>query len=300
MISRICLLGFGEVGRVLASDMSTLFPVTLVAHDKLFSDPASSPSQAVEKLVGVERIVESKSAASGCQLVISAVTAEENLQSAKAVVSGLEPDAWFLDLNSTAPDTKRLVAEVVEHAGGRYVEAAIMAPIEPKRLGTEMLLGGPRAKAFQPIALSLGLEGADFYSSDLGAAAATKMCRSVIVKGLEALVAESMLAARYYGVERKVLGSLGDLFPGTDWPQLARYLVSRSLEHGSRRAAEMREAAKMVEDAGIAPWMSRACAERQSWANGFSAALEGSPDFHAMLDFILSQQSEHAEEASPS
>jgi len=298
MISRICLLGFGEVGQVMAADIGASSAVALAAHDKLFSDPASIPSQAADRFPGVERVSAASRAAVDCQLVISAVTAEENLRSAEAIVPGLEPDAWFLDLNSTAPDTKRRVAEVVEAAGGRYLEAAVMAPIEPKRLAVPVLLGGPHAEAFQPIALSLGLEGAVFYSSKLGAAAATKMCRSVIVKGLEALVTESLLAARHYGVEENVLGSLSNLFSGEDWPELARYLISRSLEHGSRRAAEMREVAKTVEDAGIAPWMSRACAERQDWAAGFSAALE-SPDLYTMLDFIHSRQTTHAEEATP-
>lgn len=299
MISRICLLGFGEVGQALATELSALSSVTLVAHDTLFSDPASLPSRAVSTFSRVERISEGGRATEGCQLVISAVTAEENLFAAQAVVPGLEPGVWFVDVNSTAPDTKRRVADVVEAAGGRYVEAAIMGPIEPKRLTAPMLLGGSHAKAFEPVARILGFEGAGFYSSELGAAAATKMCRSVIVKGLEALVTESLLAARYYGVEENVLGSLGNLFSGEDWPELARYLISRSLEHGSRRAAEMREAAQTVADAGIAPWMSRACVERQAWAAGLSAALESS-DLNTLLDVMLSQHSESAEEATSS
>lgn len=299
MISRICLLGFGEVGQVLASDLGALSTMTMVTHDKLFSDLESSPSRIVDGLSRVERESDASRAAVGCQLVISAVTAEENLQSAEAIVPGLEPDAWFLDLNSTAPDTKRRVADVVGAAGGRYVEAAIMGPVEPKRLAVPVLLGGPHAKAFEPFALALGFQGAAYYSSELGAAAATKMCRSVIVKGLEALVTESLLAARHYGVEENVLGSLGNLFSGEDWPELARYLISRSLEHGSRRAAEMREAAQTVADAGIAPWMSRACVERQAWAAGLSVALKSS-DLNTMLDVMLSQHSESAEEATSS
>lgn len=299
MIFRICLLGFGEVGQVLASELGTLSAVTLVAHDTLFSDSASVPSCAARKFPRVERVTDARHAAVGCQLVISAVTAEENLSSAEAIVPSLEPDTWFLDLNSTAPDTKRRVAEVVEAAGARYVEAAIMGPIEPSRLAVQMLLSGPQAEAFQPVVVTLGLQGAAFYSPELGAAAATKMCRSVVVKGLEALVTESLLAARHYGVEDDVLGSLDNLFPGVDWPDLARYLISRSLEHGDRRAAEMREVAKTVEDAGIAPWMSLACVKRQAWAAGFSAALEA-PDLNTMLDYILAQQSELVKEATPS
>jgi hypothetical protein len=107
-----------------------------------------------------------------------------------------------------------------------------------------------------------------------------------MVKGIEALLTESLLSARHYGVEDVVLGSLVDLLPGPDWPALARYMISRSIEHGTRRAEEMHEAARTVAEAGIAPLMSEAGAERQNWAPQFTAALS-KPDLTHMLDTIL-------------
>jgi hypothetical protein len=85
-----------------------------------------------------------------------------------------------------------------------------------------------------------------------------------------------------------VLASLTDLFPGPDWPQLAGYMISRTLEHGVRRAEEMREVARTVEEAGVSPWMSRATAERQDWAPQFKAALN-QDDLKAMLDSIRAE-----------
>jgi 3-hydroxyisobutyrate dehydrogenase-like beta-hydroxyacid dehydrogenase len=92
------------------------------------------------------------------------------------------------------------------------------------------------------------------------------MCRSIMIKGLEALTTECMLTARHYGVEREVLASLGDTLPHKDWPTLARYVMSRALIHGRRRAEEMREVARTVQEAGLAPLQSTATAERQDWA----------------------------------
>jgi 3-hydroxyisobutyrate dehydrogenase-like beta-hydroxyacid dehydrogenase len=114
------------------------------------------------------------------------------------------------------------------------------------------------------------------------------MCRSVIVKGMEALLAESLLTARCHGVEEAVLTSLKDLFPVGDWRKLARYMISRSLQHGRRRAEEMEEAAKTVAEAGFEPWMSRACVERQRWGAGHAQALihEALAD---MLDDMLAR-----------
>ena len=105
-----------------------------------------------------------------------------------------------------------------------------------------------------------------------------------MIKGVEALLTESMLAARYYGVEQIVLDSLSDLLPLPEWNKTAQYMISRSLEHGARRAEEMREAARTVAEAGIAPLMSDAIAKRQDWAADYRGAL--SPDLIAMLDAV--------------
>ena len=86
------------------------------------------------------------------------------------------------------------------------------------------------------------------------------------MKGIEALVTESLLSARRYGVEAAVINSLSNVFPRDDWESYATYLISRSLRHGARRASEMKEAAKTVAEVGLNPLMSLATADRQAWA----------------------------------
>jgi 3-hydroxyisobutyrate dehydrogenase-like beta-hydroxyacid dehydrogenase len=174
----------------------------------------------------------------------------------------------------------------VSASGGRYVEAAIMSPIAPKRIASPILLGGPHAATFEEIAKHIGFVGVEVFSPKLGRASAAKMCRSVMVKGLEALLAESLVSARHYGVEETVLASLHDLFPTPSWPALARYMISRSLVHGKRRAEEMREVAKTVREAGMTPWMSEGCVERQSWASRHCDAAS-SEDLSQLLDRLL-------------
>ena len=120
------------------------------------------------------------------------------------------------------------------------------------------------------------------------------MCRSVIIKGLEALISESLLSARYYGVEQEVLSSLNNLFPMENWPRYAHYMITRTLEHGVRRAEEMREAALTVQAAGLEPQMSQATAERQEGAPQFSAALE-QQELLPLLDQMLTQLHSQAE-----
>jgi 3-hydroxyisobutyrate dehydrogenase-like beta-hydroxyacid dehydrogenase len=97
----------------------------------------------------------------------------------------------------------------------------------------------------------------------IGVASAIKMCRSIMIKGLEALVIESYSTARHYGVEDQVLPTLAETFPSIDWPQQGAYFFSRVVQHGKRRAEEMRESARTVQEAGFAPLMAAAIADKQ-------------------------------------
>jgi 3-hydroxyisobutyrate dehydrogenase-like beta-hydroxyacid dehydrogenase len=260
----VCLIGLGEVGRTFAAELKDKAASRITAYDVLFDQPDSRPRRNAEE-TGVEACASASEAAEGAQLVISAVTAAQAIAAARSVGAGIGQGAWFLDLNSASPAAKATAGTAIEAANGRYVEAAVMSPVPGKGLKTPMLLGGPHAEAFLEWAAPLGLE-ARAFSSELGKASAAKMCRSVMVKGVEALLGECLLTARHYGVEQTVLASLGDLLPNPDWERLARYMISRSLAHGKRRAEEMREVARTVDEAGFEPWMSRAAAERQDWS----------------------------------
>lgn len=278
------LLGFGEVGQVLADDLSAVSGVLLRAYDTQFGRD-SLPHRAVHARPQIEPAASASDLPRGCDIIISAVTAAEDLAATRLISEGLAAGTYVLDLNSVAPDTKRTCATIVDEAGGRYVEAAVMAPIGHKRSRSPILLGGPHAAAFRTRALALGFSDARVVSGEIGPASATKMCRSVVVKGIEALVTESLLAARHYAVDEAVLESLGDLMAGRNWRAYAHYLIGRSIEHGARRAEEMHQAASTVAAAGIEPLMSTACATRQAWAARFPLALEQG-EVGPMLDAI--------------
>ena len=278
---RIALIGYGEVGQVLAADLHARGVREIAVWDVLFADPASIPSRALTARV-VRAATSATNAVAGADLVISAVTAEQDLAAAQSVVTGLSRGTWFLDLNSVSPDVKVEASRCIEARGGKYVEAAVMSPISPQLIASPMLLGGPNAKEFLSRGQQLGFTGASVFSDVVGRASAAKMCRSVMIKGMEALLAESMLAARHYGVESTVIESLQNLFPGNDWRATARYMISRSLLHGRRRAEEMREVAQTVRNAGIEPWMSSASVARQDWAAGFRDAT----DHEALVDML--------------
>ena len=279
--SRIALIGFGEVGQTLGADLLAA-GCQVRAFDPLFADPASSPSHVLRR-IAVMRADAPEVAVADAELVISAVTAASDIDAARSVAPYIRSGVFYLDVNSVSPATKAACAEIIAKAEGRYVEAAVMTPIAPKRVASPMLLGGPHAGEFARRASPLGFAGEPF-ALEIGRASATKMCRSVIIKGVESLLCESLVAARYYGVEKQVLDSLSDLLPVGDWEKVASYMVSRALEHGVRRAEEMREAARTVREARIEPLMATATAEREHWAATYRDAHVLRHDLAAMLD----------------
>lgn len=282
-IQSICFLGFGEVANSLAASLCKNRSISRFrAYDIQCSDD-EFVKQNSSKWPVIEFAEEPGAAVGNIDLVISAVTADQDLVAAQSVVKSLPKGCWFLDLNSVAPVTKQSVEEVIRKAGGCYVEAAIMSPILPRGIDSPILIGGPQAERFLSLAQSLGFNGMTLYSKKVGKVSASKMCRSVIIKGMESLLTESLISARFYGVESAVLDSLSSLMPEIDWYQYAAYMISRSLEHGVRRSEEMVEAHKTVTDAGVPGRMSIACAETQAWTAEFRQRVTGN-DLKLMLD----------------
>ena len=260
---RIGLVGYGEVGRILAEDLRKQ-GVAVAAYDIKLGTAADAPLRNHASSLNVSLTRSHVELASQADFIVSAVTASQTVAVAESCASGVKRDAFFLDFNSASPGAKIKAARLVDAGGARYVEAAVMTAIAPYRLRVPLLLGGPSAAALQPLLVALGFD-ATVASEKLGVASATKMCRSVMVKGLEAMVIESFTTARAYGVEDQVLASLAETFPGIDWEKQGAYFFQRVIQHGRRRAEEMREAAATVREAGLEPWSAAGTAERQAW-----------------------------------
>ena len=260
----IGLVGYGEVGRILAEDLRARGVANVVAYDIKLGGADDAPLHAHAARVGVRLMASHAGLAAGADLVISAVTASQAVPVAVSCAPALRPRTWFLDLNSASPAAKVRAAELVDGAGGRYVEGAVMTSIPSYRIRVPLLLGGAHAPTLAPLLKGLGF-APNVASEKLGVASAIKMCRSVMIKGLEAMVIESFTAARAYGVEDSVLASLSETFPGIDWEKQGAYFFQRALEHGRRRSEEMREVAETVRQIGLTPWSAEGSAERQAW-----------------------------------
>ncbi|WP_029590429.1 DUF1932 domain-containing protein [Franconibacter pulveris] len=258
-MTQIAFIGFGEAGGILARDLAARCRV--VIWDKKLNGEAREAMLEKARAAGVHAASTLAQAVADATLIFSTVTASSALEVAQETAPLLQAQQTFLDLNSVAPDTKRRAAQSFTHA--RYIDVAVMAPVPPARLATPLLIGGRDGDALTAQLNALGLN-ARYGAQEIGRVSAIKMCRSVMIKGLEALTTECLSAARSYNVENEVLASLHASFPSLGWNgDLPDYLISRVAEHGARRAAEVREVVSMLNDAGLEGWMSRGTVETQ-------------------------------------
>jgi len=264
-VRQIALIGFGEVGGIFGHDFAAA-GLDVSTFDIILNAESSRSAMLVKaKSANVRACDTLDVAVHGAELVISAVTASSAAGVARSAAPFLRRGQTYLDLNSVSPDTKREIARTLSESPATFVEAAVMAPVSPQRLKVPILLGGADAATAAERLRAIGMNVKPI-SDRIGVASAIKMCRSIIIKGLEAITVESMFTARRYGAEKEVLESLAATYPGMGWNgALPDYLISRVAEHGKRRASEMREAAQAVADAGLEPLTALATAQRQDW-----------------------------------
>jgi 3-hydroxyisobutyrate dehydrogenase-like beta-hydroxyacid dehydrogenase len=255
MESNIALIGFGEAGSTFADAAG--WEAGAAAYDVL---PAR---RAAMEAAGVLVCAAAEDALADAGLVLSLVTADAALAAAQDYAAMLKPGALWCDMNSVAPDTKRAAAKAIEAAGGHYLDVAVLAPVNPARMNVPLLVSGAAADAAAEALRAAGFAHVRVVGSEVGRASAIKMIRSVMVKGIEALTAEMMLAAEAAGVTDEVLSSLDASEKAQSWTARAAYNLERMTTHGARRAAEMEESAKTLAALGVEPVMTRGTVRRQ-------------------------------------
>jgi 3-hydroxyisobutyrate dehydrogenase-like beta-hydroxyacid dehydrogenase len=289
--NNLAIIGFGEAAQAFVQGWrGERYESSIRAYDiKTGSD---DPLEVANKTRDFETFdVVGKASASelleNSLTVFSLVTADQAHIVACEAAKSLLPGAFFFDGNSCSPKTKQENAAQIENAGGHYVDMAIMSPVHPKLHKTPILLSGAHAQKAQEMLAALGMDS-KVEAGDVGRASSIKMVRSIMVKGLEALMAECLLAGRRAGVEDIVLESLEKSWPGFGWSDRAAYNLERMMVHGERRAAEMREVARTIEDLGLDNGLARATAAWQQ--NIGELGLDAGPDaLEPRLDAVLAK-----------
>jgi 3-hydroxyisobutyrate dehydrogenase-like beta-hydroxyacid dehydrogenase len=267
-MTRATLIGFGEAGQAFA---------------------VSEGWRAFDILPEKSRSASLAEAMEGADAVLSLVTADEALNAARQAAELITPDSYFFDMNSVAPDTKRAAAAVIDARGGRYIDVAVMSPVNPARLATPLLVSAPYGEHGAALLTQLGFTNVRVVGNEVGRASTIKMLRSVMYKGMKALTAECLIACEKAGVTDEVLGSFGN-----DWASGADYRLDRMMVHGVRRAAEMEEVVKTLEALGVDPLMTRGTVVRQRAIGGLGV----SPVPEGLSKKLTAMSRRHCEERS--
>ncbi len=244
---RVAFIGFGEAARAFVDSLAATAPsITFAAFDLRQDDEMAKAMSSRDVRMGADPCA----AIEGADWVFSAVTADQSFLAAKSVEAGLAAGQVFFDINSVSPERKRKTAALVVAQGADYIDMAVMAPVHPKGHATPVLTAGRRAAEMNKALAELGFSS-EAVGVEPGEATAIKMVRSLFVKGLEAITVEALLAASASGCFERVYASLSKSFPGLGWPEHAAYAFERTLKHGNRRAAEMRESAVTLDGLGL-------------------------------------------------
>jgi 3-hydroxyisobutyrate dehydrogenase-like beta-hydroxyacid dehydrogenase len=258
---RVSFIGFGEAGQAIASGLRESGIERIAAWDILFPKPEGARLKAASEKFGVRLASSAADPVAQTDMIISAVTAASSLEAARSVAPHLHGNPYYLDINSVSPGRKQETAALLG-GNARYIDVAVVAAIHPKRHRTPLLIAGPQAEAVAPLLREMEME-LKVVGDAVGGAAAIKMIRSVMIKGIEALTLECFLAAARAGVLDEVTASLKNNYPGLDWAQLSEYNLERMASHGERRAAEMEQSAATLRELGLDPLMVEATVKRQ-------------------------------------
>lgn len=274
MSPRWGLIGFGEAGRVIGRVLIES-GIDLVVFDRVLLDPARGPGLAEAVRAAGATPATDVAALADRDVVVSLVTPATAVLAATGFAPSARDGVLYVDLNSTAPEDKHAVAAALP--GLRVVDGVMTGGgITLDGRGIPISLAGPDAPEAARLLTAAGLNAA-VVGDEIGAAAALKMLRSVVIKGMEGLWVEALLAARARGVVEPLLAMIEETLDRWSTRDFATMLVSTHVAHAGRRAVEVRMARDTVEGAGVPPLLSSALVARHELSARGLAALGHHP-----------------------
>lgn len=287
----LAFIGFGEAAAAFSGSMTRKNLNSIVGFDvKTRSDESSIFQKKSEEYAhfSVHECDNLESAIKDADWIISVVTADQAYCAAKTASVSLKEGAYYFDFNSCSPNTKKASSELIEKRGGIYIDVAVMAPVYPLENKVPLLLSGCHAQEGFNYLRMLGLEP-EIVNDDVGTASSIKMIRSIMIKGMEALTIECVLAGRRAGVDEYVLQSLDASCPGFDWKTKASYVMERVTCHGKRRSAEMKEVNMFLHELGFEDTMSEITVILQKRMGSLKIKIDSDEHYQDSADKILSK-----------
>ena len=247
--TRIAVLGLGEAGSLIAADLARS-GARVSAYD-----PAgvSTPDD-------VTRVEEPEEAVVGAHLVMAITPASASQEVMSATVHAIEPPTVYADLATAAPGLEVALASTAAEKGLPFADVALMAPVPGHGLAVPSLASGSGAARYEEMVNALGGDVVAIGDAP-GHASARKLMRSIVTKGLGALLMESMDLAHAYDdtdwLWQHLVAELGAVDEG-----FMKRLLEGPARHAGRRLEEMEAVAELLADQGLDASMTQAVIER--------------------------------------
>jgi 3-hydroxyisobutyrate dehydrogenase-like beta-hydroxyacid dehydrogenase len=243
----IAILGIGEAGGTLARDLIAK-GVQVRGWDP---EPRNLPD-------GLHLASSNPHATSGADVVLSVNWASVAVEVAREVAPVLQPNQLYADLNTAAPQLKRDIAPLIEKTGALFVDAALMDPVPPKGLRTQVYASGSGAELFAKKMSSLGMP-VTYLDRQAGNAATHKLVRSIMYKGVAAVIMECLEAAQALKMTEYARAQMLKII--YDEAMIDRF-VNGSIKHAKRRVEEMEAVVEMLNSIGVSSFTSQASIKR--------------------------------------
>lgn len=250
--NNIGIIGFGEVGQVFASGLLENNPNARVyVYDILLEKKENDMDEKIIRF-GAEPVHRIDQLAHKCEIVFSLVSSSASISVAKEFAKELDGQKIYVDFTTSTPQDKKTSEKAIQDKKGLYVDAAIMGTVATEKSKVPLLLSGDHAAETEKQLTALGFN-CQIVDLPNGASASIKLLRSIFMKGLEALVIETMVTARNYGVEKAVLESISKTLDNNDFTAFSNALITTHVVHKTRRMKEVSDCIKIITDANLEP-----------------------------------------------
>jgi 3-hydroxyisobutyrate dehydrogenase-like beta-hydroxyacid dehydrogenase len=283
---KLGFIGFGEAAFNIARGLKSEGLDGIMAYDKYWNDPRCAEligkraAEAQVLLVPTHQELVARSA-----MIVSAVSADVAVSLARASEPFLTPDKLYVDINATSPMTKEEIDKIISPVA-LFVDCAVMGPVPTYKHKVPVSVSGKGARAFADAMGPFGMN-ITFMDAPAGSASASKMFRSIFMKGFVTLLLEMLTAAHQYKVEDDVLLSVKETLTAGPLLEVVNGLIGRGVIHSARREHEMDEVITTLEALKVDATMSRATKEKLGWCTrlGLKEYFKGIPpqDYHEIF-----------------
>ncbi|MEO7727928.1 MAG: DUF1932 domain-containing protein [Burkholderiales bacterium] len=254
---RLGILGFGEAGLRFAQDLSQGGLTDIVAYSRSGAkEAADGPLHAQAAAAGAKLVKTVRALCKGTDVVIALTPGKMALAAARKTSKYLQPEQMYVDMSSAAVKTMEDIAQLLE-GKARFVDAAIMSPVPLNGIQGVIGASGTDAEAFSALMTPYGMN-VKVVGAKPGGASAMKLIRSVCMKGLSAVLMESLEAAQRYGVLEAVAADISGSFDERPFAQNMKRYVCGTAVHSARRVHEMGDALALLNALGSSTRMTKA------------------------------------------